>query len=142
MTSQSSDSHQKAIAAGLQLQQALNSAADALKTIANIVPSLFPTDSSTSTRPAPSTSPDAAREGYSVTAPASNKRKRKDKVPGAPEKPLSAYHLYAKEAKDQIKQTMGGQPSANDVIQEVNRRWKELSEELKKVHCIPNHINI
>jgi hypothetical protein len=135
MTSQqSSDSQQKAIAAGVQLQEALNSAADALKTIANIVPALFPTHQSPQKRPSTSqSSPDDAPEKPSVSAPSSAKRKRKEKEAGAPEKPLSAYHLYAKEAKDQIKEAMGGQATANEVIQEVNQRWKELGDELRKV---------
>ena len=132
MVSQSTDSHQKAVAAGSQLQQALNSAAAALTTIANIVPSLFlPTDSQQSTS---STSLDTTREKPAISAPSSNKRKRKEKEPGAPEKPLTAYHLYAKENKDQVKEAMGGQPTANEVILEVNRKWKELSDELKKVN--------
>jgi len=136
MTLQSTDSHQKAIAAGLQLQQALNSAADALKTIANIVPSLFPTNESSQTSVGAVSPPETKGDATTTPAPPSSKRKRKEKEPGAPEKPLTAYHLYAKETKDQIKQAMGGQPSANEVILEVNRRWKELSDELKKVISI------
>jgi hypothetical protein len=65
--------------------------------------------------------------------PSSNKRKRKDKDPDAPEKPPSAYHLYAKEKRDEIKAAMAGTPSGNDVVLEINRRWKELTDELKKV---------
>jgi hypothetical protein len=78
-------------------------------------------------------SADVAQTEAAGVAPASNKRKRKEKDPDAPEKPPSAYHLYAKEKRDEIKQAMDGAPTANDVIHEINRRWKELADDLKKV---------
>jgi hypothetical protein len=129
------DPHEKAIAAGLQLQEALVSASEALKTIAGFMPALFSQDgnaiaSDTNISKAPS----ANRTEASTTAPTSNKRKRKEKEPGAPEKPLTAYHLFAsKDKKDQIKQALGVDATGNDVIQEINRLWKEMSDTLKKV---------
>ena len=129
-----SDPREKAVAAGHQLQEALLSASEALKTIAGIVPSLFPkTEGSAAPRYTITTSPDINRTESVIAAPTSNKRKRKEKDPDAPEKPLSAYHLYAKDKREEIKQSMGGLPAANDVIHEINRRWKEMSDDLKKV---------
>src|SRR5271163_4746787 len=133
-----SDPQQKAIEAGHQLQQALVSASEALKTIATVLPSLFP-ENEGSTKistvpPKPSTlTPHSAPNETAAAAPNPNKRKRREKDPNAPEKPPSAYHLFAKEARDEVKQALGGAPSANDVIGEINRRWKETSDVLKKV---------
>jgi transcriptional regulator HMO1 len=128
------DPRAKARAAGVQLQEALVSVSDALKTIANIVPSLFPVDDtlskSVSAKPL---SPYINQGDHFASPPTSNKRKRKERDPDAPEKPPSAYHLFAKEWKDQVKQSMGGQPSPSDVLHEVNRLWKELGDELKEV---------
>jgi hypothetical protein len=129
------DPHEKAVAAGRQLQEALVSASEALKTIAGMMPSLF-SQSGTSIAPnsnIPKAASVSAPEASS-SAPTSNKRKRKEKEPGAPEKPSTAYHLFAsKEKKEQIKQVLGGDATGNDVIQELNRLWKEMSETLKKV---------
>lgn len=134
MPPKSSDPQAKATAAGAQLQQALVSASEALKIIAEAIPALFPqARDSFTTRPTGSVSPDGNQPESSVAPPTSNKRKRKEKDPDAPEKPLSAYHLYAKEKRDQIKATMAGTPSPNDVILELNRQWKGLTDELKKV---------
>lgn len=132
MTPKSSDAREKATAAGVQLKQALMSASEALKTIAEIVPSLFSHNEQT-TAPKPTTSTSPKVDQTEPVPTASNKRKRKEKDPDAPDKPPSAYHLYAKENRDQIRASMPGQPTANDVVHEINRTWKGLSEELKKV---------
>lgn len=134
MSAKASDPREKTMAAGRQLEAALLSASEALKTIAGIVPSLFPANNSSSvSAPIGPSSTDSGPNDTAGTTPATNKRKRKEKDPDAPEKPPSAYHIYAKEKRDEIKQVMGGTPSANDVIHEINRRWKELAEDLKKV---------
>src|SRR2546423_14482941 len=134
MSANISDPRVKAMAAGRQLQDALLSASDALKTIAGIVPSLFPPNNSGSLGALLVPSPTETRRSDAAGAtPSSNKRKRKEKDPGAPEKPPSAYHIYAKEKQDEIKEALGGAPSAADVIHEINRRWKELADDLKKV---------
>jgi HMG (high mobility group) box len=136
MPPKSSDPLAKATAAGNQLQAALMSASEALKTIAAIVPSLFPASSEVRIAPKPSTSTNtisAGLQGDSADAQTSNKRKRKEKDPEAPEKPPSAYHLYLKEHRDRIKASLPGTPSASEVVQEVSLVWKGLSDELKKV---------
>jgi len=134
MSANVSDPRAKAMAASRQLQEALLSASDALKTIAGIVPRLFPPNDSGSLGAllAPNSTEIGRTEAAGAT-PSSNKRKRKEKDPHAPEKPPSAYHIYAKEKRDEIKEAMGGVPSATDVIHEINRRWKELADDLKKV---------
>jgi hypothetical protein len=141
-----SDPHEKALAAGAQLQEALLTAAKALTTIADIVPNLFPEAAgSAAPQRAASLSPVvnrrviALKDDTSDTTPQSNKRKRTQKDPDAPEKPLSAYHLYAKEKREQVKNTMGSASSASDVVHEINRMWKDLSDELKKVQW---HLNL
>jgi hypothetical protein len=129
------DPHEKAVAAGRQLQEALVSASEALKTIAGIMPTLF--SQSGSSIASDSNFPKAPSVSVPEppsSAPTTNKRKRKEKEPGAPEKPLAAYHLFASpEKKEQIKQALGGDATGNDVIQEINRLWKEMSDTLKKV---------
>jgi hypothetical protein len=131
------DPRDKAKLAGLHLQEALISASDAIKTIASIVPRLFFLDDTASNSGSTKHLSHLAFRGDSMpSGPTSNKRKRKEKLPGAREKPPSAYHLFAKERKDQVKQSMGEKKSANDVLLEVNRLWKELSDELRKV-CDP-----
>ena len=116
------------------------SASNALKTIADIVPTLYPSTGATSgtapskpTRKPTTTSPEVDQTNSATATPVSNKRKRKEKDPDAPEKPPSAYHLYAKDKRDEIKASMPGTPSGNDVVLEINRRWKDLADELKKV---------
>ena len=141
MPPKTSDLQEKAATAGSQLREALMSASEALKTIADIVPTLYPSTGApsgpASSKPkqksTTSTSPEVEQTNNAVVLPSSNKRKRKDKDPDAPEKPPSAYHLYAKEKRDEIKAAMAGTPSGNDVVLEINRRWKELTDELKKV---------
>lgn len=127
MVPATSDPHEKIAAVGAQLRQALLSASEALKTIAEIAPSLFPQSDSSATLPSVSSTQANTQQ------PQSNKRKRRERDPDAPEKPLSAYHLYAKEKRDEIRASMPGTPSANDVIHEINRVWKGLSEEMKRV---------
>lgn len=144
MPPKASDLHEKAVTASTQLREALISASEALKTIADIVPTLYSSNETPNTsapsKPkqmsATSISPEVEQTNTAVAPPSSNKRKRKEKDPDAPEKPPSAYHLYAKEKRDEIKAAMPGTPSGNDVVLEINRRWKELADELKKV-CLP-----
>jgi hypothetical protein len=140
MAPKASDSHEKALAAASQLQEALLSAAEALKTIAGIVPTLFPDASGSSGAERPtSSSPVVNRLVSSLKdesadgTPPSNKRKRKDKDPDAPEKPISAYHLFVKEKREQVRNAMSPNTSAGEVLNNVNRMWKELSEDLRKV---------
>jgi hypothetical protein len=135
MPPSTTDPHEKAVAAGRQLQEALVSASEALKTIAGMMPALF---SQSGSPVAPDSNiakpPTVSVPERSSSAPTSNKRKRKEKEPGAPEKPSTAYHLFAsQDKKEQIKQALGGDASGNDVIQEINRLWKEMSDTLKKV---------
>jgi len=125
-----SEPQQKAIEASHRLQQALLSASEALKTIATVLPGLFPENE---TPPKSSTAVNTTQNESATATPNPNKRKRREKDPNAPEKPPSAYHLFAKEARDEAKQALGGAPSANDVIAEINRRWKDMSDALKKV---------
>jgi HMG (high mobility group) box len=124
----STDAEGKAIAAGAQLQQALQSAADALKTIASALPFLLPQRAQA---PVLSSGPTVAISTETMSAP--HKRKRKEKDPEAPEKPVSAYHLWSKGNRDRIKASMPGDPSASDVLTELNRLWKGLADEAKKV---------
>jgi len=129
----STDAQRKAIAAGAQLQQALESAADALKIIATAIPTLFPQD--------PRMLLPSAPKGSAATVQAAStphQRKRKEKNPDAPDKPVSAYHLWSKENKDRIKASMPGVPSASEVVSEANRVWKELSDGVKKVCSAPH----
>jgi len=127
-TRMSTDAQRKAIAAGAQLQQALESAADALKIIASAIPTLFPQDTR---MPLPFAPKGSAATVQPTSTP--HKRKRKEKNPDAPDKPVSAYHLWSKENKDRIKASMPGVPSASEVVSEVNRLWKELADGVKKV---------
>jgi HMG (high mobility group) box len=134
MSANVSDPRAKAMAASRQLQEALLSASDALKTIAGIVPRLFPpNDSGSLGALLVASSTEIGRTDAAGATPSSHKRKRKEKDPDAPDKPPSAYHIYAKEKRDEIKEALGGAPSAAGVIQEINRRWKELADDLKKV---------
>lgn len=134
MVPKSSDPEAKTVDALAQLRQALYSISGALKIIADAVPSLLPPDKD-STGPQPITSlPHDSDQPESGNVPPSNKRKRKEKDPDAPEKPPSAYHLYTKEKRDEIRAAMAGTPSGNDVVQELNRQWKAMSEDLKKVY--------
>ena len=145
MPPKSTDPLAKASSAGAQLQAALMSASEALKTIAGIVPSLFPAPSEVRIAPKPSTSASivsAALQPESSDAQPSNKRKRKEKDPEAPEKPPSAYHLYSKENRERIKASMPGTPSASEVVQEVNRVWKGLEDELKKVFSLLTYLTL
>jgi len=124
----SADAQRKAVAAGGQLRQALESAADALKTIASAMPTLFPQD--------PRISLPSAPKRFAATMETTStlhKRKRKEKDPDAPDKPVSAYHLWSKENKDRIKASMPGDPSASEVVSELNRLWKDLADPVKKV---------
>lgn len=141
MVPKSSDPEAKTVDALAQLRQALYSISGALKVIADAVPSLLPPDKvSAAPQPIASLSHDG-NQPESGSLPLSNKRKRKEKDPDAPEKPPSAYHLYAKEKRDEIRAAMAGTPSGNDVVQELNRRWKALTEDLKKV-CILLDCNV
>jgi len=142
-----SDPQQKAIEAGNQLQQALVSVSEALKTIATVLPSLFPeNDGSTKiSNAAPTSSTLAANSASTETAAAAanpNKRKRREKDPNAPEKPPSAYHLFIKEAREEVRQALGGNPSANDIVAEINRRWKDMNDVLKKVHILLRYLGL
>lgn len=124
----SADVQNKALAAGAQLQQALESAADAFKVIASAIPSLLPQDAQESVLPV---APKVATSPEAKSTP--NKRKRKEKDLDAPDKPISAYHLWSKNNKDKIKASMPGTPSASEVVAELNRVWKELADGVKKV---------
>ena len=141
MTTNSSDPREKTIAATVQLREALVKITGALETIIDTIPSLLPPTEETTTtnalRPTTSASVEANNHGEPSVPPTSNKRKRKEKDPDAPEKPASAYHLYIKEKRDEIKASMPGQPTGNELVQEINRLWKGLSEELKKVYILP-----
>jgi len=145
MAANSSDPREKTIAATVQLRDALVKITEALETIIDAIPSLLPpaeeTTATRAPRPTTSVSLEVNHQGESSVPPTSNKRKRKEKDPDAPEKPASAYHLYVKEKRDEIKAAMPGQPSGNEVVQEINRLWKGLSEELKKVYILPEHCN-
>lgn len=144
MTTNSSDPRGKTIAATVQLRDALVKITGALEAIIDAIPSLLPSAEETAAAGAPrhttSNSLEVNHQGES-NVPPTNKRKRKEKDPDAPEKPASAYHLYMKEKRDEIKATMPGQPTGNDVVQELNRLWKGLSEELKKVWTLPEIYN-
>ena len=141
MTTNSSDPREKTIAATVQLREALVKITGALETIIDTIPSLLPPAEETTTtaahRPTTSAPLEVNNQGESSLPPTSNKRKRKEKDPDAPEKPTSAYHLYLKEKRDEIKASMPGQPTGNELVQEINRLWKGLSEELKKVYILP-----
>lgn len=146
MATNSSNPREKTIAATVQLRDALVKITGALETIIDAIPSLLPpAEDTTATPPLPRPTIPASLEvnhqGESGVPPSSNKRKRKEKDPDAPEKPASAYHLYIKEKRDEIKAAMPGQPTGNEVVQEINRIWKELSEELKKVCILPENCN-
>ena len=141
MVPKSSDPETKTVDALARLQQALYSISEALKIIAESIPSLLPsTKDSVAHQPHTSETSDTNQPELAIAAPSSNKRKRKEKDPDAPEKPSSAYHLYAKEKREQIKAEMGGTPTGNDILHELNRQWKELSDELKKVCSVVIHM--
>jgi hypothetical protein len=140
MAPKASDPHQKTLAAGIQLQEAMLMAAKALTTIAGILPDLFPDDTgsiipqrTTSSSPVAIRNVSILKDDSADATPPSNKRKRKEKDPDAPEKPLSAYHLYAKEKREEVKNALGAESSGTDVLLAINRAWKELSEDLRKV---------
>lgn len=59
---------------------------------------------------------------------ASGKKRKKD--PNSPKKPLSAYMLYCKDAREELKES---QPElkGKDVMKEMARKWGELSEDEK-----------
>jgi hypothetical protein len=119
---------QKASVAGAQLKTALESAADAFKTIASVIPSILPQD----LRPASVSSGGPIATSAKTTSSA-NKRKREDRDPGAPEKPITAYRLWTKENKDRVKASMAGITSASEVVAELNRLWKDVGDAVKKV---------
>jgi HMG (high mobility group) box len=130
---------EKVLAASQQLQEALVSAAEALKTIADIIPGLAEAVGFSLPQPTASSTPLSNRrvpvlkDQSADATPASNKRKRNQKNPDAPDRPLSAYHLYAKEKREQVKSSLGADASGSDVVHEINRLWKELSDDFKKV---------
>ena len=145
MATNSSNPREKTITATVQLRDALLKITGALETIIDAIPRLLPpaeeTTAAGAPRPTTSARLELNHQGESSVPPTSNKRKRKEKDPDAPEKPASAYHLYIKEKRDQIRAAMPGQPSGNEVVQEINRLWKGLSEELKKVYIVPENCN-
>jgi hypothetical protein len=139
MAPKPSDLQEKVLAASQHLQEALVSAAEALKTIADIIPSLAEGVSFSLPQTATSSTllfnrrVATLKDESTNTTPSSNKRKRNQKDPDAPDKPLSAYHLYAKEKREQVKNALGADASGSDVVHEINRLWKELHDDLKKV---------
>jgi HMG (high mobility group) box len=134
MAPTSSDQRGRVIGAVTQLRQALVLASEALSTLAETVPILLTSEQNTTAPHLTTSATLGVNQHESAAVPTSNKRKRKEKDPDAPEKPPSAYHLYAKEKRDEIKSAMSGQPTAYDVIHEINRVWKGLAEEVKKVN--------
>ena len=58
--------------------------------------------------------------------------KKKKKDPNAPKRALSAYNFFLTENQQSIKATMTGDDvKQTDVLKEVGRQWKELSETKK-----------
>jgi hypothetical protein len=118
----------KASVAGAQLVTALESAADAFKTLASVIPSLLPQDLRSA-----SISPRHPVATSAKTTSSANKREREEQGPGAPEKPITAYRLWTKENKDRVKASMPGITSASEVVAELNRLWKDVGDAVKKV---------
>ena len=70
------------------------------------------------------------------------KRKRKEKRdPLAPKQPLSAYLLFSQEMRPKLKDEM---PDLDPkmVLQEVGKRWKEISAVDKKVVLVNRNMKI
>ena len=60
------------------------------------------------------------------------KREKKEKDPNAPKAPLSAYLLFVRDQRQVLKDEMIElEPRAT--VQEIARRWRELSDEDKSV---------
>jgi hypothetical protein len=118
----------KASVAGAQLKTALESAADAFKTLASVIHAILPQDLRTA-----SISSAGPIVMSTKTTSSANKSKREDRAPGAPEKPITAYRLWTKENKDQVKASMPGVTSASEVVAELNRLWKDVGDAVKKV---------
>jgi transcriptional regulator HMO1 len=55
------------------------------------------------------------------------KRQRKEKDPNAPKRPLTAYFLYATQARPAVK-TMMPTSSAKEVNDEILRRWTTMPD--------------
>src|SRR5271154_6029839 len=114
MATVSPDPAQKANEAAAQLCTAMLSAAQALQAIAEVVPTLFPgPEIHSDWKRTASADPEAVHAVNGL--PTSKKRKRTVKDPDAPEKPPSAYHLFYKENKNDIKTSMSSDTPSNEV---------------------------
>lgn len=66
-------------------------------------------------------------------------RKKREKDPNAPKRPLTAYFLYSQHARDIVKGDFAKQsktPAAQEVSDEILRRWTSMDLEARKVRFI------
>jgi hypothetical protein len=64
------------------------------------------------------------------------KKPRKQKDPNAPKRPLTAYFLYTMSARPVVKQDFednGQTPTAQEISNEILKRWNEMTNEEKDV---------
>lgn len=87
-----------------------------------------------------------AAAGQSATAgaedvkPKKKKRAKKEVDPNAPKRPLTAYFLYAQNARPIIKKDLekeiGADLKPQMIANEATRRWKELPEATRQVRLL------
>jgi hypothetical protein len=94
-------------------------------------------NSSTAGATAPLTAAiNAAVEGAVDKKGKKEKKPRKQKDPNAPKRPLTAYFLYTMSARPIVKQDFednGTVATAQDISNEILKRWNEMTEEEKNV---------
>jgi hypothetical protein len=61
------------------------------------------------------------------------KRKRKQKDPNAPKRPLTAYFLYMQTARGIIKEHLGPEATNKQVTDAAVEQWKNMPEDEKAV---------
>jgi len=66
-----------------------------------------------------------------ITDVSGGKATKKKKDPNAPKRGLSAYNYFMKENREPIKSKMGDKVSNADLMAEIGKQWKELSDRKK-----------
>merc|ERR1712048_654701 len=62
----------------------------------------------------------------------SKKKETKKKDPNAPKKASSAYIFFTTDNREKVKKAMGENTSPQELMTELGRQWRELSEAKKK----------
>merc|ERR1719162_288995 len=65
-----------------------------------------------------------------ITTETKTKKKKKD--PNAPKHPTSAYLYFCTENRALIKSTMADSTTQKELLTEIGRQWKELSDKKKQ----------